>query len=193
MQSFLRTIRHNTIVRQLALPTNATVLDTSCQDGGFLTALINHNIDRNPEVYGVDISEGDITIARRALPEGIFEVTDNVTLPFTDEMFDVVISSMTLHHMSAPLRSLSEMERVLKQNGSIYLVDVIADSTVAEWILKRVSCPEPYHFEKFYSLRELKTILAQAGLHIKSKKNVWVFPTWSIATPVMVVELGRGK
>lgn len=189
MKSFFRKIRHKAITKSLPIPQEALVLDTSCQDGGFLSVLIKNNIDKNIKPFGVDISESDIEKAKRLIPSGIFEITDNKTLPFADKTFDVVVSSLTLHHMSDPTGSLLEMKRVLKDTGSIYLIDIIAEGKLLSSVLKKIKCPEPYYFEKFYSIKEVDEFIAKVGLAINSKKKVFVFPVFTIAAPILILEL----
>jgi ubiquinone/menaquinone biosynthesis C-methylase UbiE len=189
MKSFFRKIRHRAIVRNLSIPRDSLVLDTSCQDGGFLATLVKNNQDKNLKIFGVDINESDTNTAKKLLPNGVFEITDNKTLPFADKTFDVVINSFTLHHMDNPMDSLLEMKRVIKDNGSIYLVDIIAEGKLFNSILKKIKCPEPYHFEKFYSFKEAEELLTKAGLRVNTKSKIFVFPTFTITVPVLILEL----
>ncbi len=189
MKSFFRKIRHQAITKNLLIPNEALVLDTSCQDGGFLSVLNKNNTDKNLKLYGVDISESDIGKAKNLVPNGTFEITDNKTLPFADKTFDVVISSLTLHHMNDPMGSLLEMKRVMKDTGLIYLIDIMAEGKLFNSILKRIKCPESYHFEKFYSVKEVEDLIVKAGLRINTKKKVYVFPTFTITAPVWVLEI----
>ncbi len=189
MKSLFRKIRHQAITKNLLIPKDSSVLDTSCQDSGFLSVLNKNNLNKNLKLFGVDISESDISKAKNLVPNGIFEITDNKRLPFADNTFDVVISSLTLHHMNDPMSSLLEMKRVIKETGSIYLIDIIAEGKLFNSILKTIKCPEPYHFEKFYSLKEVEELVIKSGLRINTKKKVFVFPTFTITTPVLILEL----
>lgn len=189
MKSFFRKIRHKIITKNLAIYENASVLDTSCQDGGFLSILLKSNSDKNLKVYGIDLSEVDIKKARNLIPNGVFEITDNSSIPFPDKTFDVVISSLTLHHMSNPVNSFKEIERVVKNGGVIYLIDIVAENKFFNFILKHIKCPEPYHFEKFYSLSEVEVLLSKVGLTITKKIKAVAFPTFSIFTPISIFEL----
>lgn len=191
MKSFLRKIRQRGIIRKLTISNNSVILDTSCQDGGFLSILLENNKDKNLKVFGVDMSETEILRARKMLPNSGFEITDNKTLPFPDKNFDIVVSSLTLHHMNDPIASIKEMKRVLRDTGTIYIIDVIAEGKLFNFFLKKIRCPEPYHFEKFYSLAEVQDLIAREGLKINSKKKVCLFPTLTIVTSVLVLEVGR--
>lgn len=189
MQSFLRKIRHRAIIKKLSLLESASVLDTSCQDGGFLSVLLENNQEKNIKLFGVDIDEKEIEKAQKLLPQANFTVTDNKNIPFPEKSFDVVISSMTLHHMSNPSSSIREMKRVLKDGGCLYLIDLIAQGNMFYSILKHIKCPEPYHFEKFYFLPDVEKLLLENGLKIKKVDRVIIFPTVSIAMPVLVLQI----
>lgn len=191
MKSFFRKIRHKIISKRLVIPKNASILDTSCQDGGFLSILIKHNSDSNLKIYGVDLDKGDIEKARELIPNGIFEATDNISLPFRDKTFDVVISSFTLHHMSNPVSSMREMNRVVKDGGVIYLIDIMGENKFFNFILKHVKCPEPYHFEKFYSFPEVENLVSKLGLTVSTKIKALAFPTFSVFTPISILELKK--
>lgn len=189
MKSFFRKVRHQIITKNLLISKESLVLDTSCQDGSFLSVLTKNNADKNLKLFGVDINDSDIGKAKKLMPNGIFEITDNKKLPFADSAFDIVISSMTLHHMNNPMNSLLEMRRVMKETGSIYLIDIMAKGKLFDFILKKIKCPEPYHFEKFYSLKEVEELVTKAGLRINTRKKVFVFPTFTITAPVSILEL----
>lgn len=191
MKSFFRKIRHKIITKNLKIPASTLVLDTSCQDGGFLNVLIKNNVEKNLKVYGVDISKEDIEKAKNLIPKGNFEITDNVSLPFPEKTFDVIISSLTLHHMSNPEKSINEMERVVKDNGVIYLIDIVAENKIFNFILKHIKCPEPYHFEKFYSFVEVENLLSKTGLFLNKRIKTIAFPTFSIFTPLSIFELKK--
>lgn len=193
MKSFFRKFRHKIIVKELKVTIEALVLDTSCQDGGFLDVLLKNNPNKNLKVYGVDINQNDIEKAKGLIPKGIFEITDNVSLPFPDKTFDVVISSLTLHHMSDPINSIKEMGRVVKDDGMIYLIDVIAKNKFSNFILKRIKCPEPYHFEKFYSINEINELLVKTDLNIVDSMNIAIFPTFTIFTPITILMLRKNN
>jgi ubiquinone/menaquinone biosynthesis C-methylase UbiE len=85
------------------------------------------------EIVGIDLSESMITIARKnkqKICPGAnirFEVADSVKLPFADESFDLVVSTMSMHHWSKPQLGVSEIGRVLKKTGTALIYDIWSD------------------------------------------------------------------
>jgi ubiquinone/menaquinone biosynthesis C-methylase UbiE len=84
------------------------------------------------EVVGVDISPEMLAIARaNAQREGLdgrvrFETGDAARLPFADRSFDLVVSTLSLHHWPDLAASLRELHRVLRPGGRAWLYDVRA-------------------------------------------------------------------
>lgn len=69
------------------------------------------------DMVGIDLSETSIDIAKETYPEYKFIVGDMHNLPFEDESFDFVYSSLAIHYSSNPKEVYSEIYRVLKKDG----------------------------------------------------------------------------
>jgi ubiquinone/menaquinone biosynthesis C-methylase UbiE len=56
-------------------------------------------------------------------------------LPFADDSFDTVISTLVLCTVSDQQRALSEVRRVLRRNGRLLFIEHVrsADERVARW------------------------------------------------------------
>lgn len=107
-----------------------TVLDLGCGPATQLSIVARLNPDIN--FIGIDLSNEMLSKARSyikqqnltniALHQG--DITQLSTL--TDSSIDAVISTVVLHHLpdlSALERTFSEIKRILKPDGGLYLVD----------------------------------------------------------------------
>ncbi len=81
------------------------------------------------QVYGVDLSEDMIGLAgahawREHLDERVqFASGDVAHLPYPDQSFDVVVSTISMHHWAELAQPLRELYRVLKPGGRVWIYD----------------------------------------------------------------------
>jgi ubiquinone/menaquinone biosynthesis C-methylase UbiE len=106
-----------------------TVLDLGCGTGTLAIAAARR-VGQGGAVHAVDPAEHLLARARkkarRAKANVTFEVGAGGALAFADESFDVVLTSLVLHHLSHDeLRhTVHEIRRVLKPGGRALLVDI---------------------------------------------------------------------
>ena len=98
-------------------------LDAGCGGGRFVVALAKLGAKK---VYGVDVSVDAVSVAHERCHErGLANIdireASVCALPFADSMFDYVVSSGVIHHTPNPRRTFSELVRVLKPGGRIFL------------------------------------------------------------------------
>ena len=95
------------------------------------------------KVFGVDISRDTIAYAsiRYTNQKLEFIVGDAISLPFSDNFFDVIVSFETIEHVRGHEKFLSECKRVLKSSG-IFICS--SPNKMHE------DNPNPYHFREFY-------------------------------------------
>lgn len=104
------------------------VLDVGCGTGT-LALEVARRVGRAGRVTGIDPSREQIAharskAARRNMPVD-FQIGVIEHLPFPDQTFDVVLSTLMMHHLPAPLKrqGLSEIARVLKPGGRLIIAD----------------------------------------------------------------------
>ena len=88
------------------------VLDLGGRDG----TLTKHFIEKNNVTLG-DIDENALSIAKKNYQIETIKIDLNQSLPFPDKSFDVVVMAEVLEHLPYPLITLSEIKRILKENG----------------------------------------------------------------------------
>jgi len=93
------------------------ILDAGCGAGAFTARIA----ERAQSCVGIDISTTMISIARENHPNVKFQVASLADLPFDDQTFDLVYSSLVLHYFQDLKTPLKEIYRVLKPQGSFVL------------------------------------------------------------------------
>ena len=105
------------------LSPNQRVLDIGCGAGQSAIPAAK----RGHQVVGIDIAENLIEHAReRALYEELdvqFDVGDAEALPYEDNSFDVVISMIGAMFAPQPEKVASEIARVLRPGGKLYMAN----------------------------------------------------------------------
>ena len=97
-------------------------LDAGCGGGRYSMAM---GILGAEQVIGADISSSGLDDARRraaTIPNVEFREGSVLDLPFEDASFDFVCCSGVLHHTSDAKRGLSQLVRVLKPGGRLFLL-----------------------------------------------------------------------
>jgi ubiquinone/menaquinone biosynthesis C-methylase UbiE len=88
-------------------------------------------------IDGIDLAQGMVKIARKnATNRGVadrvsFHRADAAQLPFEDNSFDLILSTLSFHHWARPLACLTELHRVLKPQHEAWIYDVRRDTTSA--------------------------------------------------------------
>jgi ubiquinone/menaquinone biosynthesis C-methylase UbiE len=140
------------------------ILDVGCGTGT-LAIVAKRLAGPNGSVHGVDASPEMIARARmkakRAGIEVEFATAVAETLPFQDARFDVVLTSMVIHHLPRDERQrcFREMRRVLKPGGRLLAVDFGSAGR------KRRGPIAHFHRRHRFDLFEVIPMLSEAGLN----------------------------
>lgn len=104
-----------------------SVLDVGCGTGT-LALMLNSQLGQ-ANVHGIDASPEMISVAKKKAAKAQADVDFRISLieaiPFPDASFEVVTSSLMLHHLSDELKraGLAEIRRVLKPGGRFAAMD----------------------------------------------------------------------
>jgi ubiquinone/menaquinone biosynthesis C-methylase UbiE len=154
-----RELRRRTVTLAQLLPGDQ-VLDVGC-GAGTLALDVQRRVGSTGRVVGIDpgneqIARARAKAARRHLPIE-FQIGVIEQLTFPDQTFDVVLSTLMMHHLPASLKrqGLAEIARVLKPGGRL----VIADFTRKQ---ERVGLAARFHAGGS-GLHELADLVTDAG------------------------------
>lgn len=102
------------------LPPGSTVLDIGCGAG---IPIDSYLIDHGHRVIGIDISEKQIELAKKSVPEGKYSVKDMSMLRRGEYEVDAVVSFYTIFHTprETHLDLLKKMGTFLKPHGLILI------------------------------------------------------------------------
>jgi SAM-dependent methyltransferase len=109
-------------------PDGARVLEVGCGPGQLSLRLAGHGL----QVTGVDLDPAMVGRARAnagrrgddGRPRPSFLVGDAAALAFPDGAFDLVVSTLSLHHWADPAAGLAEIGRVLRPGGRALVWDL---------------------------------------------------------------------
>jgi demethylmenaquinone methyltransferase/2-methoxy-6-polyprenyl-1,4-benzoquinol methylase/phosphoethanolamine N-methyltransferase len=160
-----RTLRDRTVALARIAPGEA-VLDVGCGTGE-IAMRAKARSGTTGSVVGIDPAPEMIAVARQKAAQVGVEIDYRVAaveaLPFVNATFDVVVSSLMLHHLPEDLkpRALAEIRRVLKPGGRLVVVDFKQPTSrlgrlAPVWLLHR-------SVEDHSSLQELPALLTAAG------------------------------
>lgn len=117
---------HSWFFEQMNLTENLKILELGC-GGGTLWKRNIHRIPNGCEITLTDLSEGMIEEAKTGLPNFNFKVMDATQITFDDELFDVVIADHLMYLVSDLEKVMSEMNRVLKPGGKLFVITLGAN------------------------------------------------------------------
>jgi ubiquinone/menaquinone biosynthesis C-methylase UbiE len=105
-----------------AAPRDAAVLDVGTGPGVLLAELARLRPDLR--LTGIDLSPDMVAAARENVADrAIVQVADVTDLPFADASFDLIVSSLSLHHWDDPEAAVPQLARVLREGGSVRIYD----------------------------------------------------------------------
>jgi len=164
---------------------NRSVLEMACGRG----ALSCYMSELGADVYAVDIAEEALRIGSRRAKERKLDTRficgSFYDIPFPDNFFDVVVSCETIEHLVHPKMGLTEIRRVIKPGGRLYLttenyLNLVGLYRFMLWLRgKSFSSgsgiqPIEQPFTYFYVLRLLKSVRFKMILTNASTYQVWI-------------------
>ena len=114
-----------------------TLLDIGTGPARLLLKL--HQQSPGMRLVGIDSSAAMVTQAKQNVVEAglseFIEVKEGSAshIPFPDRTFDIVVSTVSMHHWKQPEACLNEIYRVLKDNSYALIYDIVSDTSKSTW------------------------------------------------------------
>ncbi|MBU0957878.1 MAG: class I SAM-dependent methyltransferase [Nanoarchaeota archaeon] len=118
---------YNTLIQALKskLKKKNKILEVGCGSGEMTKKLAD-----KAKITAIDLDKKQIKHAKENIKNATFKIVDATKLPFKNNSFDAAYSINVLHHIPPYEKVFSEVYRVLKKQGTFYLVDV------RSWVFK---------------------------------------------------------
>lgn len=123
------------LIDQAKVAANHRVLDFGV--GTATLSLLLSKTQPYCKIEGVDVDEKILQIARKKISEEKVEIVlskyDGLILPYADNSFDRVITSLVFHHLdqNQKLNAFREIHRILKTGGELHIADWGKPSNIA--------------------------------------------------------------
>lgn len=136
------------------------------------------------QIYGIDISNKSIEIAKKNYPEIEFVVGNMNELPFENSSFDFVYSSLAIHYSSMPECVYEKVYRVLKTSG-LFLFSIAhplrwasEEKKIDNDIVRIIGCSKNENSNKLY------------GKYHSFEKHIHTSFAWQCDNPPLEIYVG---
>jgi SAM-dependent methyltransferase len=131
-QSVIGSNAHKQQLYRSLFTSTGKLLDFGCANGNTFPAFVDF------EYYGIDVDAKFVDYARnkfRNYPNAHWVTADIRDNPFEDNTFDYVLFASTGHHIPDDMlcKILKSLIGVVKKNGLIYLIDIVARPGKDNW------------------------------------------------------------
>jgi ubiquinone/menaquinone biosynthesis C-methylase UbiE len=180
---------HRLIKPFLADLTGYRVLEIGCGRGGLTAWLVGRHA---LSLVAADLSSAAVRRARTvAMRHTSFAVADIEHLPFPSASLDVVISCETVEHVQKPPSAITEMARVLRPGGRLFLTTPNYLSMTGLYRAYVRSTGRTYTevgqpINQLTSIPRVAVWLRRAGLRITRIESVGHYLAWPGRQPIRI-------
>lgn len=151
-----------------------TVLDLSCGTGNYLKRQIMEYPFPEYKIkwIGIDKSEDMIKMAKNKDLNADLMVSGADAIPLKDNSVNYIKNRFAFHHYLEKEKAVREMNRILKQNGVLSILNLNHEYMRHSWVYKYFPGAIELDNERFPEITELYKLLENNGFDISV--NIWV-------------------
>lgn len=147
------------------------LLDAGCGTGWFSRKAV----ERGAVVTSMDIGQKLLNEVQKKCSSNCV-AGSILEIPFSNNTFDIVVSSEVIEHTPAPLEAITELHRVLKPGGILILTTPNKLWFFSIWIANKLKL-RPYDgFENWISWQTLKREAIRNGFKVEKMVGIHLFP-----------------
>jgi SAM-dependent methyltransferase len=162
-------------LKMLDANANDKLLDVACGLG----RIFEVGLEKNIVVSGIDISTVAVEKCQEKFPEADVFVANAEELPFEGNSFDLITCLGSLERMLDREKVISEMKRVLTEDGKICFLVRNSESWFWKFIQKPLGFVNKKGHQDALSFNEWSHFLENQGLEITSVfKDQWPLMQW---------------
>jgi Methylase involved in ubiquinone/menaquinone biosynthesis len=157
-------------MERLPFLTVPSLLDVGASSGYYREVL--SIADYNVDYTGLDFSPAFQQLAQRLYPDMVFKVGDARALPFSDDLFEIILHSAVLMHCAEYKIAISEAARVASQYVIFHRTPIVLFHSPTKYWLKQaydVPC-----IEIWFNEAELFALFAANNLKLTHKEDIFI-------------------
>ncbi len=141
-----------------AVKPRGSILEVGCGSGQFSKYLGSKGFS----TIGIDLSDSMLSLAKKKVPEGTFQVMDMRSLSFEDVVFDGIIAPYSLIHIpdDEVVATLKGFHRVVKKSGALC---VVVQEGEKDHVVQEPFAPDKQIFFNFFTKERIKEYVSNAG------------------------------
>jgi 2-polyprenyl-3-methyl-5-hydroxy-6-metoxy-1,4-benzoquinol methylase len=173
----IKNTRLRTLVKQNLGTGAKRILELGCGSGQLLEPFCMNN-----ECYGVDISSEQLKIAKEKGYEIFIQDLEIANFPFTEDFFDIVVSSEVIEHLVNTEHFMNEINRGLRKKG-LLLMSFPNVSQPISWLMTIFLDLPPLYCARIYSphvrdftVKLMEKLLKIKGFTVTQIEGTYVYP-----------------
>lgn len=145
-----------------------TILDIGTGTGEIPIALA----DSVEKIVATDFSQEMVNIANLKIEKLhinniSFQVQDCYNLPFSDEIFDIIIVSNLLHLLDRPEQFLNSIKRLLKRNGKLIVPTFLHNESIKTKIISKIMEIKGHPINTRFDSKSLIKFISACGYNLE--------------------------